>query len=850
MLPQRSPPTDFTADHVINDDSTNPREPPLRLSRTPQPYRRLSHSLGTRANGGYLPSPAATPLASDSEYVSFRPSGRAGNGRRTPRSPSDSGTEADDEAVHYMKALPASTVRSKEHKEQIPDRNVGLSTSYASHGHGGDDLHASCAPDELVSGGGLNRNILRRCLELLSSLFISMAVLCGPSVYRMAYDVHSGNRLHHTMAHPSVLNPLVAALFCHGIVVAFVLTLHGSRRLLFRTHSDTTRHRIHSCAMPEFDPAPFIYPIFLPILVALSVCPTFPAAVLPNIILSISSIPRSLVSMRSGAGAIDVFHWILCVLPLYLSPHSAPVGILPDPQNNTTLGDFAVTSASHEQLTLLYPLHQVLTFLLGHFTTTSILPAELQLLSTSVTNLLILSSSPQSMIQATILWTLGVGLLIVCAPVFRWNITLERIPAWRLKRSDRIPKPAVPSGSGLDKDHGQEEAVPRDGNTTIHHARSSTSGRKRRRTLSATARSYLSLTVRQAEARKWAYAVYVYAVVFVLILGIARPYIGQVALSGSEPFGWAVGYLFGEIPTGRTLVWRYDLETWVKLPEPAFSRQTPSHSGWIDMARLSIGSANTRLALFAYWLGVVCVGVLTVIRLSAVVEVDTRRKVFHGMMVVILLPTTFIDPCFLSLGLTLVLAVFLLLDIFRATQLRPISKPLAHFLTPYVDGRDLKGPVVVSPMFLLIGCAIPLWLSLSALDRTGPSPWAGWEVQTRDVSMVAGVTCVGMGDAAASLIGRRHGRHKWPWRGGKSIEGSVAFAAAVTVGLFAGRAWLDFGGWQRLYDDDGEEPWFGVLGRMVMAASGASFTEAVLTGCNDNVVVPVILWLLVRGLRI
>lgn len=196
MLPRRSPPTDFTADHVINDDSTNLREPPLRLSRSPQPYRRLSHSLGTRADGGYLPSPAATPLASDSEYGSFKPSGRAGNGQRTPRSPSDSGTEADDEAVHYMKALPASTVRSrKEHREQTPDTNVGLSASYASHGHGGADLRASYALDESVSGGGLNRNILRRCLELLSSLLISVAVLCGPSVYRMAWDVHSGNSL-------------------------------------------------------------------------------------------------------------------------------------------------------------------------------------------------------------------------------------------------------------------------------------------------------------------------------------------------------------------------------------------------------------------------------------------------------------------------------------------------------------------------------------------------------------------------------------------------------------------------------------------------------------------------------
>ena len=60
--------------------------------------------------------------------------------------------------------------------------------------------------------------------------------------------------------------------------------------------------------------------------------------------------------------------------------------------------------------------------------------------------------------------------------------------------------------------------------------------------------------------------------------------------------------------------------------------------------------------------------------------------------------------------------------------------------------------------------------------------------------MVAGVVCVGMGDAAASLIGRRYGRRKWPWAGGKSLEGSL--------------------------------------------------------GGNDNVIVPVILWALVRGVRL
>jgi dolichol kinase len=85
---------------------------------------------------------------------------------------------------------------------------------------------------------------------------------------------------------------------------------------------------------------------------------------------------------------------------------------------------------------------------------------------------------------------------------------------------------------------------------------------------------------------------------------------------------------------------------------------------------------------------------------------------------------------------------------------------LVYFLTPYVDGRDLKGPVVISHIFLLIGCVIPLWFSLGYLPRTGSGYLSNWEVPCREISMVSGVIYVNMGDITASLIGRRYGRYK------------------------------------------------------------------------------------------
>ena len=354
--------------------------------------------------------------------------------------------------------------------------------------------------------------------------------------------------------------------------------------------------------------------------------------------------------------------------------------------------------------------------------------------------------------------------------------------------------------------------------------------------------------------RMWLYTGYTYFVVVALIAGPLWLLIGQTALNGTNSAAWAIGYLLGDIPSVQSWSESETLLGHIPVPADSLPRTVTLHSmNWVDQLRYSkFGPANARLLLFFYWAIVIGIGVGTVFALSTTVEVDTRRKVFHGTMVAMLLPTAYIDPPFLSLGLALVLAVFLLLELCRAAQLRPLSKPLARFLTPYVDGRDLRGPVVISHIFLLIGCAIPFWLSMAsikAFKMTDSSPWNGWEVETRDVSMLAGVVCVGLGDAAASLIGRRFGRRKWPWAGGKSLEGSAAFMGAVTVGLLVSKVWLEYGGWKQTYGDE-QISWLRTGTRAAVAAAGASLTEAVLTGCNDNVVVPVILWLLVRGLRV
>lgn len=420
----------------------------------------------------------------------------------------------------------------------------------------------------------------------------------------------------------------------------------------------------------------------------------------------------------------------------------------------------------------------------------------------------------------------------------------------------------------------------------LSRAKSTTPSGRRKRAASSSVRAFFSLTHAQATLRKWLYAGYVYLCILFVILAGIRTYVQHYALSDNEPIGWALGYLLGDLPQFRFQVVKASLERWICLPARAppstltILQACPDNyctDGWVQHTRLaSLGPANTRLVLSGYCLAIITAGLTVVARLSPVYEVDTRRKVFHFMMVAMFLPTTYVDPCFVALALALVLAVFLLLDLLRASQLPPLSRPIARYLTPYVDGRDLRGPVVISHIFLLIGCAIPLWLSLAALPRVvegedDGGPLRGWEVPTRDVSMVSGVVCVGLGDAAASLVGRRWGHRKWLWGGGKSIEGSVAFAVAVFGGLMGAAVWLRIGGWSVTGGVDGGVtgtgsgmdslmsvldlgrlwPWLGTeVPRTAVCASLASLTEAVLTGGNDNVVVPVVLWGCVKSLGV
>ncbi|KAI9046788.1 hypothetical protein LZ554_009523 [Drepanopeziza brunnea f. sp. 'monogermtubi'] len=887
-----------------------------RLSRTPNPYHRQQSELAygserinnANANANIPPKHSllrSTQTTDDEDLLAPRVPSRV---YRDPTN-SDSGTEADDE--HFLKGLPAPKARP--HK-----------------GLRGGDGNPSGSPSPILSPAILEENTFKShgYIQQQSKLFVNTD---------MDEATQAARRLGRKRKIEVVRRSAEAAILCSlgGLLcldsqvrevlylwrkelacqffISISLVAAYPWRLLRHLQPSQVWKRPLPIAIPAtFEPAALVYPPAITILVTVILSRNNPTDFLLSISLGIASLPRQLIPSTGGLEGSNISHWALTCLPMLVSDSTAHDReiITRANQNNRVL--------SPEVLVLLYPLHQALCHTLHYLTTTSLLPAELQLLSISLIHLLLLARSPQATILKALLWGGGVGMLISCGRVLVWGVALARVPKWRFRRapnerggmkllslgnigrsvfgkdaafseSSEEDEPAEISSTRLelntrDQMSAYEElqgggslsaidprtkvnftngAVKMSGNdpstTNRRHtlpaltslpqrsSKRTPSGRRKRAT-SSSVQAFFSLTQKQATIRKWLYAGYVYVCVAAIILIGIREYVQIFALDGNEPIGWALGYLFGDLPSFRMQVISYNLQRWVCVPPRSGREHENSCSmGWVEHLRqTSFGPANTRLILCGYWLAIIIVGLAIVFRLSSIYEVDTRRKVFHFMMVAMLLPATYVDPAFAALALSLMLAIFLLLDLFRASQLPPLSKHLAYFLTPYVDGRDLKGPVVISHIFLLIGCAIPLWLSLGTLPRTGNDYLSGWEVPIREVSMVSGVICVGMGDAAASLIGRRYGRRKWLWGGGKSIEGSVAFATAVGLALVLAKAWLRIGGWPANNDD----AWFVTIGKAGVAAWVASLTEAALTGGNDNVVVPVVLWLCVKGLDI
>ncbi|CAN1837434.1 Dolichol kinase EVAN [Linum perenne] len=114
-------------------------------------------------------------------------------------------------------------------------------------------------------------------------------------------------------------------------------------------------------------------------------------------------------------------------------------------------------------------------------------------------------------------------------------------------------------------------------------------------------------------------------------------------------------------------------------------------------------------------------------------------------------------PKFLDLAFGAALAIFLTLEIIRVWRIWPLGQLVHQFMNAFTDHRD-SDLLIVSHFSLLLGCALPIWLSFGYNDRP--------------LAPFAGILSLGIGDTMASMVG-----HKYE----KTIEGTAAGITSVLV---------------------------------------------------------------------
>ncbi|XP_050935734.1 dolichol kinase EVAN isoform X1 [Cucumis melo] len=173
-----------------------------------------------------------------------------------------------------------------------------------------------------------------------------------------------------------------------------------------------------------------------------------------------------------------------------------------------------------------------------------------------------------------------------------------------------------------------------------------------------------------------------------------------------------------------------------------------------------------RISLCVYWLSLICASILRFYNISrnSKIERILLRKYYHLMAVLMFLPALIFQPRFLNLAFGAALAVFLALEIIRVWRIWPLGQPVHQFMNAFTDHRDSE-LLIVSHFSLLLGCALPIWMSSGYNDRP--------------LAPFAGILSLGIGDTMASVVGHKYGVLRWSKTGKKTIEGTAAGITSV-----------------------------------------------------------------------
>ncbi|KAG0037037.1 hypothetical protein BGZ82_003249, partial [Podila clonocystis] len=262
-------------------------------------------------------------------------------------------------------------------------------------------------------------------------------------------------------------------------------------------------------------------------------------------------------------------------------------------------------------------------------------------------------------------------------------------------------------------------------------------------------------SLQKREFKKKVSAGVVYTGLVSIVLGIIMPRTERIL--GQNPFLWLIEFM---------------LQTKIFTADPPLGFDLES------LLRIEIGWS--RLGLCLYWVSAVGCSIAffywmnsSIRRRSIMGSLNNRRKYYHALAVLMFIPGYIADEPFMHIAFSVGLAALIFLEYIRYFAVVPVGKEIHLFLVGFLDERD-GGPIILSHLYLLMGCAAPVWLA-----------------EHHILAGLSGIFALGVGDAMASIVGKRYGRHRWPGTI-KTVEGTVAFVASVMTAagaIFVGM-WL------------------------------------------------------------
>lgn len=204
-------------------------------------------------------------------------------------------------------------------------------------------------------------------------------------------------------------------------------------------------------------------------------------------------------------------------------------------------------------------------------------------------------------------------------------------------------------------------------------------------------------------------------------------------------------------------------------------------------------SKTYRVATVLAWAAAVGFGVPGMMLVASweLVPHVVLRKGFHILTLAMFIPVLIVDPPLLAVALAVAFVLMSLCELVRTAEVPVVSGLLSHVVEKFTDSRD-EGVFLVSHMSLLMGIAVPLWISVA--DATGSR--GEQQFQLESMPAWSGLVALGISDTAAAVVGTVCGRVKVHRSSSKSVEGlltgtfaMVASLAAVAVCASVQRDW-------------------------------------------------------------